>query len=125
MRVTRSKRTRVERSFSFLIISPRIGKRLIFDTVEKLRRDIVSRACRWSKIEDSCDRKKRDTIDLADKEDVRILRDVSRCIDDYRSSGSDISFRAVTSTGLTSSRSNFYGIPRDSFYNVEQFPARY
>lgn len=78
---------------------------------------------------DPCDRKKQSIILLGrdldrTKKAVGILRDVSRCIDDYRWSGSDRSFRGHIPTGLTSSRSNFYGIPGGSFtYHVQPFSA--
>lgn len=57
-------------------------------------RSLEGRMLQERKIEDWCGRRRRSTIDLEAKYDKEgIPRDVSRCIDDYRSSGSDLSFR--------------------------------
>lgn len=70
----------------------------------------------FEKFEDWCGRGRRSTIDLEAKYGEEMYQDVSMIIVQAEA----IFLFAVASAGLTSSRSNFYGIPRGSFYGVER-----
>lgn len=84
-------------------------------------RSLEGRMLQERKIEDWCGRRRRSTIDLEAKYDkegipLEMYQDVSMIIVQAEA----IFLFAVASAGLTSSRSNFYGIPRGSFYGVER-----
>lgn len=96
--------------------------RRIFDTVEEFKRHRISDA---SEVKNRRSvRQKEAKYDRSRGQRRRpvsfeMYRDVSMII--VRAEA--IFLFAVTSTGLTSSRSNFYGIPWGSFYDVERLPT--